>query len=196
MTATLAISVGTITVGAVIAAYGSGVWGIYGHFLTANKPEPEMKFTSLLSLLGLLWFLFERWQRHALIGTVGVGTDLAALALLALFMVLFWWAIATTRRRRLTLAFSKDQPAFVHMAGPYAWIRHPFYSSYILFWIATAIASASMLFWLMPIVMTGLYWRAIRIEEAKFASSPVSLEYDAYRKRTGMLLPAHIPGRK
>jgi protein-S-isoprenylcysteine O-methyltransferase Ste14 len=181
--------VGMVTVGAVIASYASGVWGIYGHFVTDQRVEPAMKLTSLLSLVGLVWFLALRGREHALTNTAGLAHDGAALAFLAASMALFWWAIGVTRRRRLTLAFSKDQPSFVHSDGPYAWVRHPFYTSYILFWTALAIASASLSFWLMPAIMTWLYLRAIRLEEAKFASSPVAYAYDAYRQRTGMLIP-------
>jgi protein-S-isoprenylcysteine O-methyltransferase Ste14 len=40
--------------------------------------------------------------------------------------------------------------------------------------------------------MAAIYWRAIRIEEAKFSASPVSSEYRAYKARTGMLLPVRL----
>jgi protein-S-isoprenylcysteine O-methyltransferase Ste14 len=173
----------------VLASYAAGVWGLYGHFVKQDRIEPGMKLTSLLSLAGIIWFLAERWRRHALIGTVGETRDAAAFCLLAAFAALFFWAVATTRRRRLTLAFSKDQPAFIHMGGPYAWIRHPFYTSYLIFWSAAAIASASWSFWLIPLVMGVIYWRAIKIEEAKFSTSPISSEYQAYKMRTGMVLP-------
>jgi protein-S-isoprenylcysteine O-methyltransferase Ste14 len=183
-------ALGLITVLAVVACYGAGVWGLYGHFVTQDRIEPGMKLTSLLSLVGMVWFLAARWRRDALMGSIGTGRDTAALCLLAVFAALFWWAVATTRRRRLTLAFSKDQPAFIHTAGPYAWIRHPFYTSYLIFWSAAAIASGSLAFWLIPLVMSAIYWRAIRIEETKFALSPMSTDYLAYKTRTGMLLPA------
>ena len=184
---------GIATVSAVIASYAAGVWGLYGHFIKQDRIEPGMKFTSLLSLVGIVWFLAVRWHAHALAGTIGPARDATALCLLAVFALLFTWAVAATRRRRLTLAFSKDQPAFIHMAGPYAWIRHPFYTSYLLFWCAAAIASASWAFWLVPLTMAAIYWRAISIEEAKFAASPVSLEYQSYKMRTGMLFPALYP---
>ena len=193
MTSSFDTALGIITVLAVILSYATGVWGIYGHFLTKDRVEPGMKLTSLLSLIGIGWFLVERWQKHALTGTIGRTSDEAALGVLAIFTALFWWAVKTTRQRRLTLAFSKDQPAFIHMSGPYSWIRHPFYSSYLLFWIGTALATATWLFWIVPFAMAIIYWRAIRIEEAKFSSSSMSSEYMAYKSRTGMLLPVRLP---
>ncbi len=179
---------GSITVLGVIAAYISGAWGIYGHFLVKDKIEPEMKFTSALSLVGLLWFLFERWQHGALIRSVAPVLDSITVALLAVFMWLFWWTVSATRGQRLTLAFSKDQPEFIYTTGPYGFLRHPFYTSYIIFWVAVAIGSGTWLFALLPLVMCILYWRAIKFEEAKFAASSLSSEYASYRRHTGRRL--------
>jgi protein-S-isoprenylcysteine O-methyltransferase Ste14 len=178
-----------MTICAIIAAYVSGGWGIYGHFLTEGKVPPGMKLVSLLSLTGLVWLSWDRWQHHALWTSVNPSADAAVLVLLGVSMGLFWWAVATTRCRRLTLAFSKDQPSFIHTGGPYAWVRHPFYTSYILFWIAAAVASGSWPYWIMPAAFITLYWRAIRIEEGKFTASAMSSEYQSYKMRTGMLVP-------
>lgn len=176
---------GLVTVIAVIAAYGSGAWGIYGHFAIKDKVEPAMKLTSALSLVGLLWFLFERWRHGALTASPAPARDGVSLAILAGFMMLFWWTVSVTRARRLTLAFSKDQPEFIYTTGPYRWVAHPFYLSYLLFWVAVAIAADTWSFWLIPATMFVIYWRAIKIEEAKFAASPVSSAYAAYRAHTG-----------
>ncbi len=181
---------GLMTVTGVVAAYISGVWGIYGHFLVKGRVEPEMKLTSALSLVGLLWFLLERWQHGALATSITPTLDRVAVAMLAGFMVLFWWTVFTTRRRRLTLAFSKDQPEFIYTTGPYRWIRHPFYTAYIIFWLAVAVGAGTWLFALLPASMCFLYWRAMRLEEAKFAESPLSAEYADYRFRTRRHLTA------
>jgi protein-S-isoprenylcysteine O-methyltransferase Ste14 len=173
-----------------VAAYLCGVWGIYGHFVVQDRVEPAMKFTSALSLVGLAWFLFARWRQGALIGSTSPPRDDAVLGLLAGFMVLFWWTVAVTRERRLTLAFSKDQPHFICKTGPYRWLRHPFYTSYMIFWVALAIGAGGLAFWLMPAAMLAIYWRAIRLEEAKFAASPMALEYANYRPVTARIFAA------
>lgn len=185
----LASSLGLAAVLAVSLSYLCGVWALYGHFRTHSRIESGMQLTSLLSLGGFAWFLFERWRHHALAGSAGFGRDLACLSLMAAFAVLFWWAVAVTRSRRLTLAFSKDQPAFIHTGGPYAVVRHPFYTSYMLFWIGAAIGSASLAYWIIPAVMMTIYTRAVRVEESKFAQSGVASDYARYRARTGMFLP-------
>ena len=187
---------GAITVIGVIAAYISGVWGIYRHFLVKDRVEPAMKLTSALSLAALSWFLFERWHHGALLSSVAPGNDSAALVLLAGFMLLFWWTVAVTRDQRLTLAFSRDQPQFICTTGPYRWLRHPFYTSYIVFWVAVAIGAGVWGFWLVPIAMLMIYWRAIRLEEAKFAASPLSSQYENYKPYTVKVLAAFRPRSK
>jgi protein-S-isoprenylcysteine O-methyltransferase Ste14 len=104
-------------------------------------------------------------------------------------MALFWWAASTIRRRPLSLAFSDDAPSFLFRNGPFRFVRHPFYTSYIMFWASNAVASRSG--WLlMPFVtMTAIYVVALRGEERKFASSPLASDYRDYRATTGAVFP-------
>ncbi|PWR22167.1 methyltransferase family protein [Zavarzinia compransoris] len=114
---------------------------------------------------------------------------IAAGALLAASALLYGWAIATTRRQRLSLAFSKDAPAFLLVEGPYRLVRHPFYTAYLLYWIGGAIAAREA--WLLlavAVMAAGFAWAALR-EEGKFAASSLGGAYAAYRARTGMFLP-------
>lgn len=112
-----------------------------------------------------------------------------ALTLYAASAALYLWAVATTRRQRLSVAFSADQPQFLLTAGPYGFIRHPFYSAYLLYWIAGVIAAKEL--WLIPtvILMAACFAAAALREEAKFADSPLKADYTAYRRRAGMFLP-------
>ena len=91
MSASFEAILGVVTVSAVIISYFSGVWGIYGHFLTVGKIEPGMKLVSLLSIFGMIWFLATRWTAGTLSQSADPGRDLVALALLAIFTILFWW---------------------------------------------------------------------------------------------------------
>ncbi|MCW0181487.1 MAG: isoprenylcysteine carboxylmethyltransferase family protein [Zavarzinia sp.] len=115
-----------------------------------------------------------------------------ALVLLLASAALYGWAIMTTRRQRLSLAFSGDEPDFLVAEGPYRLIRHPFYTAYLLYWIGGTIAARQPLLLIAVAVMAaGFTWAALR-EEAKFASSRLAPAYDAYRRRTGMFLPWRI----
>ena len=94
-----------------------------------------------------------------------------------------------TRVQPLTLAFAVNTPAYVHIGGPYAYVRHPFYSSYVMFWLATAVAEHNLLGWIILMLMTALYSIAAKREERKFASSLLAATYNDYRGKTGMLIP-------
>lgn len=120
---------------------------------------------------------------------------LAACALLAIALALFLWAVASSRRRKLGLAFAGQVPDHVQTAGPYALVRHPFYASYLLAFAGGAAAAGTA--WLLPAVVAGAatYWRAARQEEAAFEASPLREAYRRYARRVGMFLPRPpLPG--
>jgi protein-S-isoprenylcysteine O-methyltransferase Ste14 len=102
---------------------------------------------------------------------------------------LFWWTTITTRQSRLSIVFSTDTPKLLVDAGPYAWIRHPFYTSYILFWVAGFIATGAAWLVLPVAVMSVLYWRAAEAEESKFSYSSLAYEYASYAARTKRFVP-------
>ncbi len=102
---------------------------------------------------------------------------------------LFWWAIRTSARRTFSSAFSADLPVHLVERGPYRFIRHPLYSSYLLTWTAGVVASGRL--WLLPsvAVMLAVYLQAAKMEEDKFSRSPLASAYQRYRSRTGMFFP-------
>ena len=108
---------------------------------------------------------------------------------LALSLALFNWAALSIRGRTFSLAGHDDLPQFVHTSGPYAYIRNPFYASYILAGISTIVMWPSKWGLLVVLLATGYYEWLARFEEKKFARSPVAAEYARYKARTGRLLP-------
>jgi protein-S-isoprenylcysteine O-methyltransferase Ste14 len=113
----------------------------------------------------------------------------AAVAALAGAAALFRWAARANRARPLGLAFAASVPEHVQTRGPYAFVRHPFYASYLLAFAGGWVASASP--WVAPAFALGLwtYWRAARREERAFLASPVADAYRTYALCTGMFLP-------
>jgi protein-S-isoprenylcysteine O-methyltransferase Ste14 len=104
-------------------------------------------------------------------------------------LLLFWWALRTNSQRPLSAVFSPDTPIHLTQHGPYRFIRHPFYCSYLLTWAAGVAATAQI--WLLPTVavMLVIYIRAARMEERKFTESPLAGTYALYRSRTGLFVP-------
>ena len=91
--------------------------------------------------------------------------------------------------RAFSYAGNDDPPQFVHRSGPYAYVRNPFYLSYLIAEIATVIMWPSV--WgVVIVVLAAAYFQWLaRFEEGKFASSPVAAEYATYMATTGRLLP-------
>ena len=165
-----------------VACFGSFSWAVAFHFRKPGESPRGMKLLSAVSLLGFAWFI------NGLITRPG-GYRVAPFALCAVSLLLFWWCILHTRPKPFTLAFSLDLPAFLDTGGPYRLARHPFYLSYLLFWLATALAIPGALSWAAPVVMGGLYTLAATREEAKFANGALDGDYKAYRMQTGMFYP-------
>ena len=172
------------------ACFLSFVWGAAAHFRREGPMPRRMLATTIANLCAFGWFLGICWFDRVCIASA----DLLASAMAALGIVgsagLFWWAVAANRAQPLSIAFSIDEPRFVQQSGPYAHVRHPFYLSYIMFWLAAAVEVGTRLYWIVPIGMSILYYHVARLEEAKFAASSLSSGYDSYKARTGMLLPS------
>jgi len=108
---------------------------------------------------------------------------------LAAALVIFHWAAFSIRGLLFSYAGNDDLPQFVHTSGPYAYVRNPFYASYLLTEIST-IALWPSLWGAGLLVLATLYFQWLaRYEEAKFARSPVAEEFARYKARTGRLLP-------
>jgi protein-S-isoprenylcysteine O-methyltransferase Ste14 len=112
-----------------------------------------------------------------------------ALAIYSASFLLFWWAVFVTGRKRLPACFTSIEPLTLVTAGPYRFIRHPFYTAYLLAWSAGAVASSNPLLIGSLVGMVALYVRAAWGEEKSLLSGIHSLVYHSYCNRTGMFIP-------
>ena len=142
-----------------------------------------MILLSAASLLGYASYVVLVCSRQPRVSLL-IGQAL----LVAVALALFWWAILATRTRRFSVAYSLETPEFFFGGGPYRYVRHPFYLSYILFWIGTALAAGPWQ-WLWAVGLTGWYVLVALQEERGFASSSHSAAYANYRAQTGMIIP-------
>ncbi len=165
------------------ACFAAFSWAVKGHFQSVGHIPEGMRLTSLLSLAGCAWFLWRLFT-----GPAGPAWPVGTALFIAAFL-LFVWTIRATNTDRPTLAFADDTPHFLLQHGPYRYVRHPFYASYLLFWVGTALASRGWLPWLVPVVMLTLYVRAATGEERKFARSDLAHAYETYRQSVGMFVP-------
>jgi protein-S-isoprenylcysteine O-methyltransferase Ste14 len=122
-------------------------------------------------------------------GTVPPWNAVAGGALMVGAIALYEWSRRTIWQRGFHLAWTGEVPAAVCESGPYGFIRHPLYTSYILAFTAQLAALPS--FWTVAIWLfnTGLYVHAAFDDERSLARSGLAPDYAGYRRRTGMFLP-------
>jgi protein-S-isoprenylcysteine O-methyltransferase Ste14 len=99
-------------------------------------------------------------------------------------LAVFAAAVRAVSAARVTLAFSPDIPSRLIETGIYAYLRHPFYWSYTLTWIAGVVGAPNPWTALTAILMSAFYAAAARHEEQKFEASALSFAYKTYRRRT------------
>ena len=166
-----------------VAAVAQHVWALRGHFVSERMEAGAKAISAMVVATSVIYLVLTWWlDSPAWAQIAGLVIELASLAL-------FWAAVRESRRARLRYAFDAEGPETLLVTGPYRLVRHPFYTSYILFWAGWALATASV--WaLIPLAaVTGLYLQAARHEERLFAGTPMAEAYAAYRARTGLFWP-------
>lgn len=170
---------------ALIAMWSFG-WAIRFFFVQpAGKKSTTLKQAVVVGLLGVvanLTSLFFFNNPNAVFSLFGIGLYILAIAL-------FWWTIWTHRGRRLTIAFSDDEPQHLVTTGPYQHIRNPFYTAYMLAWLAGAVCTNQWILYLVAAAMFYYYDQAAQGEEKKFLSSTLKEVYLIYQRRTKRFLP-------
>ncbi len=167
---------------ACIASFG---WALKGFFRSVEKTPPGLRLIQIAGLVFTLahgFALVQAREMRPLPGLIG-------LVLYGFSFWLFWSCIRANRQKPLTLAFNSDQPQHLTAHGPYRFVRHPFYSSYLIAWAAGAIASGQLWLWISVALMTAIYFVAASGEEGKFLNSPLATDYQQYRAQTGMFWP-------
>jgi protein-S-isoprenylcysteine O-methyltransferase Ste14 len=75
------------------------------------------------------------------------------------------------------------------MSGPYRWIRHPIYTSFLLILGSTLLITANWFIGSLWLAVTALDVRSrIKFEEGRLEAR-FGATYDSYRRSTGSLLP-------
>jgi protein-S-isoprenylcysteine O-methyltransferase Ste14 len=168
-----------------VICWASFVLAILWHFDRSAKPSWLMKSVALLgTLFGMLQLVAMIW-----VPATSVVFQLVALVLSGSALTLFWWAVGTTRGYHFSLAFTPSHPTMVLVEGPYRWVRHPFYASYLLYWFAGVCATEAWWMIVSVIVMSSLYWLATIQEESEFLQSDQADVYCAYIAHTGRFVP-------
>lgn len=164
-------------------------WAIRYHFVSTRMPVP-MRIVSVLATTALLTGIIavlrappSSWQ-----------LALAAMGVLSALGI-FHGAVRATRGRGLTLAFDPVAPPRIADGGPFRWVRHPFYLSYIVFWIALLVAAPVLPLAAVTLALATFYVNSAVAEERTILASPQAEHYRAATHSAGFLWP-RLPIRR
>lgn len=158
-------------------------WALRYHFDMPEMP-PGVRLISTLVIVSAAWltYLTLRADQPSIPQLVGLAFMVASFGL-------FWWTINESRSAKLLAAFDDKLPHCVLQTGPYAYVRHPFYVSYLLKWGGWALAAWDVWAVIPVIAMGTTYYVAAGEEEASFKGSERSEAYETYKNRTGRFFP-------
>jgi protein-S-isoprenylcysteine O-methyltransferase Ste14 len=181
----MALLTGTMLLVLLLLCLGSFSWGMRSFFVRPAHMTRGMKATTLAGAGSALLHVWAISLTHDLSAP---GFYMSA-AVYVCAVILFWWAVNANRSHPLRACFSENRPLHLNRRGPYSFVRHPFYCSYLLTCLAGLIATRNP--WLLPtvIVMVVIYAIAAIREEEEFAHSPLAAEYRQYRQDTGRFFP-------
>jgi protein-S-isoprenylcysteine O-methyltransferase Ste14 len=166
-----------------VASLGLAAWSARGHFSSDKVPRGSIVISVVILLtVGFYFYLVWAHPQPVFPQLVGFVVMVAAIGL-------FFLTIGASRTARLRMAFDEGNPRGLVEEGPYRYVRHPFYVSYIVFFSAFALATWSLVAIGPVILLVVIYVLAARMEERLFAGTEMAGAYDAYRQRTGFFFP-------
>lgn len=166
-----------------LAVFAQHIWALRGHFASTTMASGA-RIISIGALGSCAIMLILGWS-----GPQPLLAQLAGIVVMPASLILFWQAVRASRAAQLRYAFDSDLPRQLVTEGPYRYIRHPFYTSYLVFWMGWAIAVWSIWALVPVVVMAALYTSAARYEEKLLGSSEMGPAYATYRQQAGLFWP-------
>jgi protein-S-isoprenylcysteine O-methyltransferase Ste14 len=152
------------------------------HFRSESYPA-GMYLISAMSLVGLSTFLYFAFRGELVFTGI-------SLVLIAIAQALFTWAIRHSKDKRLSLAMDEQmQSGSIITTGPWRYMRHPFYASYMIFWLACALATQHIISVIAFLTLSGIYAYSARREEHALSTGPLRKDYIEYRDTVGFFYP-------
>jgi len=179
--------------------------GAFVHFMVAGgrtffygKEAGDELGANLMMMIFIMGGTLPVWVLGLFYQPIPARQGVAAVVLMVSSLTLYEWARHTIWSRRFGIALGDHVPEAVCTQGPYRWVRHPLYLSYLIAFLAVLVALphwATAAVFVFSLVLFGL---AARDDERRIAASALAADYQAYRERTGMFVPRlsrAAPGR-
>jgi protein-S-isoprenylcysteine O-methyltransferase Ste14 len=139
----------------------------------------ELSFVSGMVCVLVMGLFYGLWVPAALCGAI---FSLSA-------VLLYEWSRRTVVDRKFHIALAGEVPPVVCDAGPYQYVRHPFYLSYMVAFVGVAVAFPSFVVSGVCVLNMGLFVYMAFDDERVLLGSPLGENYRAYRGRVGMFVP-------
>jgi protein-S-isoprenylcysteine O-methyltransferase Ste14 len=130
-------------------------------------------------------------------GVLGVGLfhrpelfhELCGAGLALCSIVLYEWTRRTVLGRILYTGLGGEVPEVICEQGPYRYVRHPFYMSYMTAFLGMVTAFPSPVTGTLSALNIGLFVYIAFDDERVLVRSKLATDYRTYRSRAGMFLP-------
>jgi protein-S-isoprenylcysteine O-methyltransferase Ste14 len=104
-------------------------------------------------------------------------------------VLLYEWSWRPVMDRNFYNGLAGEVPPAVRDAGPYRYVRHPFYLSYLVAFLSVAVAFPSLIVSGVCALNIGLSVYMALDDERVSLESFLGADYRAYRGREGMFVP-------
>lgn len=164
----------------------------FTYFFLAGGRTFEREGDTVGASLAYVAFLFTGTLATMLLGVrmpLHFANAVVAALLFVAALALYEWGRSTIFERGFYIAWSDEVPPALCDDGPYRWIRHPLYTSYILAFVALAVALPGIVTLAILAFNLALFLHAAWSDERSLARSDLAADYAKYRQRTGMFVP-------
>jgi len=120
---------------------------------------------------------------------LGLGWGLLAGLLALCAITLYEWARRSILGLGFSVGLSGRVPESIFEGGPYAYVRHPLYLSYIIAFAAIPLGWHDLPAFAVFVINAAFYVFLSFDDERALASSPLATSYAAYKSRIGRFVP-------
>jgi len=163
-------------------------WATKYYFNTTNKNIKTSKrfYVSAVSFL----IITQLYSFYIDLNTnIPIINTSITLLILICGLILFWKTVKVGNRNFFQFAFSNIPPDHLITEGTFKYIRHPFYTSYILTWVGAFVYNYNLyqLIFIIPIII--FYIKSALYEEKLLLNGKISDKYKKYMTFTGRFFP-------
>ena len=146
-----------------------------------GQPAADKKFMLVFVAVALIWFIAMGIDRRLHASDVAFVLQALSLAMYLLSTGLIMWVFHENSFAAPVVKVQAERHHHVISTGPYAWVRHPMYSSIMLFFVGAPLLLGSWWGVAMAPLLALLFAIRTRIEErALIAGLPGYADYRAH----------------